>query len=119
MWRHVLQHFSSRHRLLRYDERGCGLSDWDVADLGFDAWLRDLEAVADEAGGERFALLGVSQGASIAIAYAVKHPERVTHLVLHGGYARGRLVRSRSARRRASVDCSSLTSLLSFCQSPE
>jgi pimeloyl-ACP methyl ester carboxylesterase/DNA-binding CsgD family transcriptional regulator len=94
VWRHVLAHFSARHRLLRYDERGCGLSDWDVADLSFDSWLRDLEAVADEAGGERFALLGVSQGASIAIAYAVKHPERVTHLVLQGGYARGRLVRS-------------------------
>ncbi len=94
IWRHVLQSFSARHRLLRYDERGCGLSDWQVADLSFESWVRDLEAVADAAGAERFALLGVSQGASIAVAYAVRHPERVTHLVLQGGYARGRLVRS-------------------------
>lgn len=94
IWRHVLHSFSSRHRLVRYDERGCGLSDWQVPELSFESWVRDLEAVADEAGGERFALLGVSQGASIAIAYAVRHPERVTHLVLQGGYARGRLVRS-------------------------
>jgi len=94
VWRHVLHSFSARHRLLRYDERGCGLSDWQVPELSFESWVRDLEAVADEAGGERFALLGVSQGASIAIAYAVRHPERVTHLVLQGGYARGRLVRS-------------------------
>ena len=94
VWRHVLQSYSSRHHLLRYDERGCGLSDWEVADLSFDSWVRDLECVADAAGAERFALLGVSQGASIAIAYAVRHPERVTHLVLQGGYARGRLVRS-------------------------
>ena len=94
VWRHVLQSLSARHQLLRYDERGCGLSDWQVDDLGFDSWVRDLEAVVDAAGIERFALLGVSQGASIAIAYAVRHPERVTHLVLQGGYARGRLVRS-------------------------
>lgn len=99
VWNHVLTSFSARHRLLRYDERGCGLSDWEVADLSFESWVRDLEAVADAAGGERFALLGVSQGASIAIAYAVRHPERVTHLVLQGGYARGRLVRSRDRQQ--------------------
>ena len=107
VWRHVLQHFSSRHRLLRYDERGCGLSDWQVDDLSFESWVRDLEAVADEAGAERFALLGISQGASIAIAYAVRHPERVTHLVLQGGYARGRLVRSntRQGAEEAEMMC--------------
>ena len=99
VWRHVLHSFAARHQLLRYDERGCGLSDWQVDDLGFESWVGDLEAVADEAGGERFALLGVSQGASIAIAYAVRHPERVTHLVLQGGYARGRLVRSNSRQQ--------------------
>jgi pimeloyl-ACP methyl ester carboxylesterase/DNA-binding CsgD family transcriptional regulator len=94
VWRHMLRELSSPYRLVRYDERGCGLSDWDVPELSFDSWVRDLEAVVDTVGAERFALLGLSQGASIAIAYAVKHPERVTHLVLHGGYARGRLVRS-------------------------
>ena len=59
VWRHALRHSSSRHRLLRYDERGCGLSDWQVDDLGFESWVRDLEAVADETGAKRFALLGV------------------------------------------------------------
>jgi pimeloyl-ACP methyl ester carboxylesterase/DNA-binding CsgD family transcriptional regulator len=104
VWRHVLQSFSARHRLLRYDERGCGLSDWQVADLSFESWVRDLEAVADAAGTERFALLGISQGASIAVAYAVRHPERVTHLVLQGGYARGRLVRSHTRQQAEEAD---------------
>ena len=94
VWRHLLQELSRRYRLLRYDERGCGLSDWEVPELSFGSWVRDLGTVVEACGSERFALLGMSQGASIAIAYAVKHPERVTHLVLHGGYARGRLVRS-------------------------
>jgi pimeloyl-ACP methyl ester carboxylesterase/DNA-binding CsgD family transcriptional regulator len=93
VWGHLLQFLGSRHRLLRYDERGCGLSDWRVPQLTFESWVRDLEAMADAAGGERFALLGISQGAPIAIAYAVRHPERVSHLVLQGGYARGRLLR--------------------------
>ena len=66
--------------------------------------MRDLETVVDALGVERFALLGISQGASIAIAYAVRHPERVTHLVLHGGYARGRLVRSRTPEQREEAE---------------
>jgi pimeloyl-ACP methyl ester carboxylesterase/DNA-binding CsgD family transcriptional regulator len=93
VWRHLLGEFSQSHQLVRYDERGCGLSDWNVADLSFDAWLRDLEAIVDTLELERFPLLGISQGASIAIAYAAKHPDRVSHLILHGGYARGRLKR--------------------------
>jgi pimeloyl-ACP methyl ester carboxylesterase/DNA-binding CsgD family transcriptional regulator len=99
VWQHLLQEMSARYQLVRYDERGCGLSDWMVPDLNFDSWVRDLETVVDAVGAERFALLGISQGASIAIAYAVKHPERVTHLVLQGGYARGRLVRSRTPQQ--------------------
>jgi pimeloyl-ACP methyl ester carboxylesterase/DNA-binding CsgD family transcriptional regulator len=98
VWRHLLQALGERHKLLRYDERGCGLSDREVEGFGVEAWVADLEAVADAAGAERFALLGISQGAPIAIAYAVRHPERVTHLVLHGGYARGRLVRAQDVR---------------------
>ena len=90
VWNHLLRELSRRHTLVRYDARGCGLSDWDV-EPSFDAWVRDLEAVVEASGGERFPLLGISQGASIAIAYAVRHPERVSHLILHGGYARGRL----------------------------
>jgi pimeloyl-ACP methyl ester carboxylesterase/DNA-binding CsgD family transcriptional regulator len=99
VWRHWLTELTREHMLVRYDERGCGLSDWDV-ELSFDAWVRDLETVVDALGLERFPLLGISQGASIAIAYAVRHPERVSHLVLYGGYARGRLQRQISAQQR-------------------
>ena len=95
VWMHLLQELARGHTLVRYDERGCGLSDWD-AELSFEHWVRDLEAVVDACGLDSFPLLGISQGASIAIAYAVRHPERVTHLILHGGYARGRLHWSRS-----------------------
>jgi len=90
VWIHLLRELSRHNTLVRYDARGCGLSDWD-AELSFEAWVGDLEAVVEASGAERFALLGISQGASIAIAYAVRHPERVSHLILHGGYARGRL----------------------------
>jgi pimeloyl-ACP methyl ester carboxylesterase len=94
VWRHLLREMSARGRFVRYDERGCGLSDREVADLGFASWVRDLEAVVDAIEAPRFVLLGISQGAAVAIAYAVAHPERVSHLVLHGAYARGRLVRA-------------------------
>ncbi len=97
MWRHLLQELTKDHSLIRYDERGNGLSDWDVADISFDAFVRDLEIVIDAAGLDRFALLGISQGCAVSIAYAVRHPERVTHLVLYGGYARG-------ARKRGSPE---------------
>src|SRR6516165_5872621 len=75
--------------LLRYDARGNGLSDWDVDDLSLDAWVSDLETVVDAAGLTRFPLLGMSQGCAISVAFAVRHPERVSHLVLYGGFARG------------------------------
>lgn len=104
VWSHLLQSLSANYNFVRYDERGCGLSDWAVDDLSFESWVRDLEVLADAVGAERFALLGMSQGASIAIAYAVRHPERVSHLVLHGGYARGRLVRSNTAAEREEVE---------------
>jgi pimeloyl-ACP methyl ester carboxylesterase len=80
---------ASGHRLIRYDERGNGLSDWDVPDISFEAFVRDLEAVVDAEGLEKFALLGISQGASVAIAYAVRHPDRVSRLILCSGYASG------------------------------
>ena len=100
VWSHVLTELSRNHSLIRYDERGCGLSDWEVADLSFAAWLRDLETVVDAAHVDRFPLLGISQGASIAVAYAVAHPQRVSHLILHGGYARGRLTRAVTDQQR-------------------
>jgi pimeloyl-ACP methyl ester carboxylesterase/DNA-binding CsgD family transcriptional regulator len=100
VWRHWQQELSRDHTLVRYDARGCGLSDREVADISFNAWVCDLETVANAAGLERFALLGASQGASIAIAYAVRHPERVSRLVLYGGYVRGRLRWSDSPEER-------------------
>ncbi len=89
IWRHVFAELSRDHQLVRYDERGNGLSDWEVDDISFEAFVRDLEAVVDAVGLERFALLGISQGCPASIAYAVRHPERVSQLVLYGGYALG------------------------------
>jgi pimeloyl-ACP methyl ester carboxylesterase/DNA-binding winged helix-turn-helix (wHTH) protein len=89
IWRHWYAELSRHHRLVRYDERGNGMSQRDVHDVSFDTWVRDLETVVDAAGLDRFPLLGISRGGSIAIAYAVKHPERVTHLVLYGAFAAG------------------------------
>ena len=99
VWRHWLECLGEGHTVVRYDERGCGLSDREVGDLSIEAWVGDLETVVDAAGLDRFALLGVSQGAAIALVYAVRHPERLTHLVLYGGYARGRKFRQPDERR--------------------
>jgi pimeloyl-ACP methyl ester carboxylesterase/DNA-binding winged helix-turn-helix (wHTH) protein len=100
IWAHWIDALSARHRLVRYDERGCGLSDWEVDTFDLDTWVEDLELVVDSAELERFPLLGLSQGGAVAIAYAVRHPERVTRLVLIGAYARGRLARARTAEER-------------------
>ncbi|HET9451399.1 MAG TPA: alpha/beta fold hydrolase [Aggregicoccus sp.] len=90
VWRHWLQFFGHHFRFVRYDERGCGMSDWRVGDLSVARWMDDLSAVIDAARPSApFALLGISQGAATAITYAVAHPERVSHLLLYGGYARG------------------------------
>jgi serine/threonine protein kinase/pimeloyl-ACP methyl ester carboxylesterase/Flp pilus assembly protein TadD len=89
IWRHLLREFARDHTFIRYDERGNGLSDWNVADLSFNAWVDDLESVVAAAKVDRFPLLGISQGGAVAIAYAVRHPERVSHLILYGAYARG------------------------------
>jgi pimeloyl-ACP methyl ester carboxylesterase len=90
VWRHWLEALGRSHTVIRYDERGCGLSDWNVGELSMAAWVADLEAVVDAAEVARFTLLGVSQGGAVAIAYAVLHPERVDRLVIYGGYAQGR-----------------------------
>ena len=101
VWRHWIHFFSEQFRLVRYDERGCGMTDWKVGDLSFERWVGDLEAVVAAAGPrEPFALLGISQGAATCIAYAAKHPERVSHLILYGGYARGVLRRDDPERER-------------------
>jgi DNA-binding winged helix-turn-helix (wHTH) protein/pimeloyl-ACP methyl ester carboxylesterase len=90
IWSHYLHELAASHRLIRYDARGNGLSDWEVSDFSFESRVRDLETVVDAARVDRFPLLGLSQGCAISIAYAVRHPERVSHLVLYGGFARGR-----------------------------
>jgi DNA-binding SARP family transcriptional activator/pimeloyl-ACP methyl ester carboxylesterase len=89
VWRHLLHELIADFRVIRYDERGNGLSDWKVDDFSIDALVCDLETVVDAAGLDRFPLLGISQGCAVAISYAVRHPERVTRMVLHGGYAKG------------------------------
>jgi pimeloyl-ACP methyl ester carboxylesterase/DNA-binding CsgD family transcriptional regulator len=104
VWGHLIDELSRHHTLLRYDQRGCGLSDWQVDEISFEAWVTDLERVVDAAGLARFPLLGISQGASIAVAYAVRHPERVSHLILHGGYARGRLKRKPTSEQREEAE---------------
>jgi pimeloyl-ACP methyl ester carboxylesterase len=89
VWRHVFRGLSTEHTLIRYDARGNGMSDWDVDELSLDAWVSDLETVVDAARVERFPLIGISQGCVVAVSYAVRHPERVSHLVLYGGFALG------------------------------
>ena len=111
IWRGWIRELSADRRLIRYDERGNGLSDWDAANLSFDAFVDDLATVADAAEVEQFDLLGVSQGASVAIAYALAHPERVRRLVLLGGYAAGWRARGDSeeiSRREAMLTLTEL-----------
>lgn len=104
-WRHWIRFFSTHFRFIRYDERGCGMTDWAIGDLSFDRWVADLEAVAETSEAPKFALLGISQGAATCVAYAAKHPERVSQLVLYGGYVRGAAVRGtpREAREFAAI----------------
>jgi pimeloyl-ACP methyl ester carboxylesterase/DNA-binding CsgD family transcriptional regulator len=92
-WQAWIEEVSRIGQLVRYDERGCGLSDHEVADVSLDAHVGDLEAVVDAAGLERFILIGVSQGGALAASYAARHPERVSRLVLVGAFARGVLKR--------------------------
>jgi pimeloyl-ACP methyl ester carboxylesterase/DNA-binding CsgD family transcriptional regulator len=89
IWRPWIEALSARRTLLRYDCRGCGLSDRDIEAITLDAFVSDLEAVVDAAGLDRFALMGMSQGGAVSIVYAARHPERVSHLVLCGAFARG------------------------------
>ena len=90
VWAPTFSRWAADHKLVRYDQRGTGLSDWNAADISFEAFVRDLETVVEKVGVKRFAIFGISQGASVAIAFAARHPERVTNLILHGAYALGR-----------------------------
>jgi pimeloyl-ACP methyl ester carboxylesterase/DNA-binding winged helix-turn-helix (wHTH) protein len=98
VWQHVVHGLARKYTLVRYDARGNGMSDWDVEMVSLDAWVSDLETVVDAAGVKRFPLLGVSQGCAVSIAYAVRHPERVSHLILYGGFALGMAKRSPELR---------------------
>ena len=89
IWSPLFRSLSNRHHFLRYDERGNGLSDWDVKDISFKAFVEDLETVVSANQLDKFALLGISQGASVSIEYAIRHPDKVSHLILFGGYDAG------------------------------
>ena len=100
VYRHFLLDLSRHHRLLRYDARGIGLSQRDNVDISFEKFVDDLSVVADAAKFDKFILIGLSQGAAQAIAYAARHPDRVSHLILFGGYARGGYQRNDAAERQ-------------------
>jgi pimeloyl-ACP methyl ester carboxylesterase/DNA-binding CsgD family transcriptional regulator len=93
VWRHWWEELAQDFTVIRFDQRGTGLSDWDVPETSLEAWVSDLEAVVDATGLDQFALLGISQGAMAAVDYAARHTDKVTHLVTFGGFARGRLKR--------------------------
>ncbi|MBB5572328.1 MULTISPECIES: alpha/beta hydrolase [Rhizobium] len=96
VWRHWIDALSEKTKLIRYDERGNGLSDWVAEEISFKAMIADLESVVDAAGLDRFTLLGVSQSCAVSVAYAVRHPERVSGLILYGGFVKGWRKRSDS-----------------------
>jgi pimeloyl-ACP methyl ester carboxylesterase len=100
VWKHVMIGLARNHRLVRYDPRGEGMSQRSCADISFEGWMRDLEAVADATAFPKFALFGCSQGAATAVAYAIRHPERVSHLILYGGFARGIMARGQAEEAR-------------------
>jgi pimeloyl-ACP methyl ester carboxylesterase/DNA-binding CsgD family transcriptional regulator len=104
VWTHWLRELSREHTYIRYDQRGCGLSDWAPPSVSFDARVGDIEAVVDALGLKRFDLLGMSQGGAIAIAYTARHPERVSRLVLSGSFAQGRLRREHTPEDREEAE---------------
>ena len=104
VWRPWLEEFSRFHTLYRYDQRGCGLSDWNVPDLSFESLVGDLESVVDAAGLEAFVLFAMSQGGSVAIAYAARHPERVSRLIISGGYLRGQRRRNPGPQQLKAIE---------------
>jgi pimeloyl-ACP methyl ester carboxylesterase len=104
VWGHWLNELSRDHTYIRYDPRGSGLSDRTPCSFAFESCVSDLEAVVDTLGLSRFALLGMSRGSAVAIAYAARHPDRVSHLVLLGAYARGRIRRATTAEQREEAE---------------
>ena len=97
VWREHWVELAKDYQFVRFDQRGCGLSDWTAEDQSLSAWVGDLESVVDAAGLDRFALIGLSQGGATAIEYTVRHPEKVSHLVLYGAYSEGWALRGDSS----------------------
>ena len=104
IWRHWIEGLSNQYSLIRYDERGCGLSEREVANFSIEAWVNDLEAVVNAQDLTRFPIIGTSQGASVAVAYAARYPDKVSHLILHCGYVRGRFWREPKADKRLEIE---------------
>lgn len=104
VWAPWLRELARDHTYIRFDQRGCGLSDWSPPTMSFEAWVSDLEAVVDTLELKQFSLLGMSQGGPVAIAYAVRHPERVSRLVLFGAFAQGRLQRAATDQQREEAE---------------
>ena len=93
IWAHWVTEFTRHHTLYRYDERGNGLSDWNIADFSFQAWVRDFAQLIETIQLDRFPILGISQGGAVALSYAARHPQRVSKLILCGAFARGWMFR--------------------------
>jgi pimeloyl-ACP methyl ester carboxylesterase len=104
VFRHMILGCASQHSLLRYDARGIGLSQRDNVEISFDKWVSDVEAIVDCAKLDRFILIGLSQGAAQAIAYAARHPERLTHLIIYGGFTRGLLHRENLEKQKEALE---------------
>jgi pimeloyl-ACP methyl ester carboxylesterase/DNA-binding CsgD family transcriptional regulator len=99
VWRHWLEALGQGSTVIRYDPRGCGMSDRDPGELSLERWVADLETVVDAAGVGRCSLLGISGGAAIALAYSARHPDRVERVVAYGGWASGEFLRTDDERR--------------------
>src|SRR5262249_17631030 len=104
VFRHMLVGRARQHSLLRYDARGIGLSQRDNMEISFDKWVSDLETIVDCAKLDRFILFGLSQAAAQAIAYAAHHPDRLTHLILYGGFTRGLLHRENGEKQKEALE---------------
>ena len=111
IWSPLFQKLAKKYHIIRYDERGNGLSDWNVKDISFDAFVKDLETITTVAKLDKFALLGISQGASVAIDYAIKYPEKVSHLILFGGYSAGWRINANEEEIKQKEAIMTLTSL--------
>ena len=112
IWRPWLSALEKGRLLIRYDARGSGMSDSDGVKFSFEHYIEDLEAVATATGLHKFALFGIGGPAALAVAYAARHPEQVTHLILHAAFTQGRLARATTAGRSGKKSSSFSSSCL-------